>query len=152
LLPYVESGKLILVGATTENPSFEVIPALLSRLRVFTLNEPSADEMSRIIDRTGHELQADAKDWLIGMANGDPRQAITMIENTAQLYDNNLTIENLKNTLQSKYLRYDKKGEEHYNTVSAFIKSMRASPMPLYIIWPGWWIAVRTRNSLPEGW
>jgi putative ATPase len=60
------------------------------------------------------------------MANGDARQAITMIENTQKLYDN-ITIDNLKNTLQSKFLRYDKKGEEHYNTISAFIKSMRAS-------------------------
>ncbi len=67
-----------------------------------------------------------AKDWLIQMANGDARQAITMLENTLSLYDT-ITIENLKNTLQSKFLRYDKKGEEHYNTISAFIKSMRAS-------------------------
>jgi putative ATPase len=60
------------------------------------------------------------------MANGDARQAITMLENTSSLYDK-ITIENLKNTLQSKFLRYDKKAEEHYNTISAFIKSMRAS-------------------------
>lgn len=126
LLPFVENGELVLIGATTENPSFEVIPALLSRLRVFVLNEHSPDDMSAIIDRTGHELDPAAKEWLIEMANGDARQAITMIENTARLYDT-ITIESLKETLQSKFLRYDKKGEEHYNVISAFIKSMRAS-------------------------
>jgi putative ATPase len=126
LLPYVESGELTLIGATTENPSFEVIPALLSRCRVFVLNEFSEDEMSKIIDRTGFKLPKDAKDWLIRMANGDARQAITMLENTTSFYKD-ITVENLKNTLQSKHLRYDKKAEEHYNTISAFIKSMRAS-------------------------
>ena len=126
LLPYVESGELVLIGATTENPSFEVIPALLSRLRVFVLEEFSDDDMAAIIDRTGFELDVAAKAWLIEMANGDARQAITMIENTSHLYDK-ITLETLKETLQSKFLRYDKKGEEHYNVISAFIKSMRAS-------------------------
>ena len=126
LLPFVESGELVLIGATTENPSFEVISALLSRMRVFTLGELKDDDMSEIIDRTGFELSAEAKQWLIEMANGDARQAITMLENTSQLYDE-ITIETLKETLQNKFLRYDKKGEEHYNVISAFIKSMRAS-------------------------
>lgn len=127
LLPYVESGRLVLVGATTENPSFEVIPALLSRMRVFTLHELTDAEMAEIIKSTKYKLNKEAKEWLIQMANGDARQAITMIENTAQLHADKITIENLKNTLQNKFLRYDKKGEEHYNTISAFIKSMRAS-------------------------
>ena len=126
LLPFVESGELILIGATTENPSFEVIPALLSRLRVFVLNEFSDDDMAAIIDRAGKPLDDEAKAWLIEMANGDARQAITMIENTARLYDE-VTLETLKETLQAKFLRYDKRGEEHYNVISAFIKSMRAS-------------------------
>jgi putative ATPase len=126
LLPYVESGELVLIGATTENPSFEIISALLSRMRVFVLEELSSDDMSEIIDHTGFELGKDAKDWLIQMANGDARQAITMIENTSHLYDE-INIDTLKETLQSKFLRYDKKGEEHYNVISAFIKSMRAS-------------------------
>jgi putative ATPase len=126
LLPYVESGELVLIGATTENPSFEVIPALLSRLRVFVLEEFSDEDMAAIIDRTGFDLDAEAKAWLIEMANGDARQSITMIENTANLYET-ITLETLKETLQSKFLRYDKKGEEHYNVISAFIKSMRAS-------------------------
>ena len=126
LLPFVESGELVLIGATTENPSFEVIPALLSRLRVFVLEELGPDEMGAIIDRTGYELDAVSKEWLIEMANGDARQAITMIENTAHLYDQ-INVATLKETLQSKFLRYDKKGEEHYNVISAFIKSMRAN-------------------------
>lgn len=126
LLPFVESGRLVLIGATTENPSFEVIPALLSRMRVFVLKEFSDAEMAAIIDRTGYLLDDEAKAWLIEMANGDARQAITMIENTASLYDA-ITLETLKETLQNKFLRYDKKGEEHYNVISAFIKSMRAS-------------------------
>lgn len=126
LLPFVETGKLTLIGATTENPSFEVIAPLLSRCRVFVLNELSDEEMSKIIDRTGFEIPNDAREWLIRMANGDARQAITMIENTDKLYKE-ITVENLKNALQSKFLRYDKQGEEHYNTISAFIKSMRAS-------------------------
>jgi len=126
LLPYVESGRLTLIGATTENPSFEVIPALLSRSRVFVLSELSESEMKRIIKRTGSKLKKDAIDWLVSMAGGDARQAIALIENTADLYKE-ISLENLKNALQSKFLRYDKKGEEHYNTISAFIKSMRAS-------------------------
>lgn len=126
LLPYVESGELILIGATTENPSFEVIPALLSRLRVFVLEEFSVEEMQKIIERTGHKLDKDAAEWLIEMANGDARQAITMIENTCDFYEK-VDLGSLKETLQSKFLRYDKKGEEHYNVISAYIKSMRAS-------------------------
>ncbi len=126
LLPFVEGGELVLIGSTTENPSFEIIPALLSRLRVFVLEEFSAADMAAIIDRAGFDLDADAKEWLVEMANGDARQAITMLENTERLYDK-ITVETLKETLQSKFLRYDKKGEEHYNVISAFIKSMRAS-------------------------
>ncbi|MBT8143556.1 MAG: replication-associated recombination protein A [Gammaproteobacteria bacterium] len=126
LLPFVESGELVLIGATTENPSFEVIPALLSRLRVFVLESLADPEMAAIIERTGFELDEASRDWMIAMANGDARQAITMIENTARLYTT-VTVDNLNKALQSKFLRYDKKGEEHYNTISAFIKSMRAS-------------------------
>jgi putative ATPase len=130
LLPYVESGRIILIGATTENPSFEVISPLLSRCRVFVLQELSTEEMRMVIDRAVKVLKItiskEAKEWLTQLANGDARQALTMIGNAHQLYGK-LTLENLKNTLQSKHLRFDKKGEEHYNTISAFIKSMRAS-------------------------
>jgi putative ATPase len=130
LLPYVESGILTLIGATTENPSFEVISPLLSRCRVFILNELSDDEIGEVISRAVKVLKTkinkDAKEWLIKMANGDARQALTMIDNAFTLY-NKLGKEDLVNTLQNKFLRFDKKGEEHYNTISAFIKSMRAS-------------------------
>ncbi len=126
LLPYVERGELTLIGATTENPSFEVIPALLSRCRVFVLKELKPEEIKQIILSTGFKVDSKAQDWLASMANGDARQTITMIENTQKLYGK-ITVENLKSTLQNKYLRFDKKGEEHYNTISAFIKSMRAS-------------------------
>ena len=130
LLPYVESGALTLIGATTENPSFEVIAPLLSRCRVFVLNELSVEEMGEIIKRVEKHVRIKiskvAKEWLISMANGDARQAITMLEATLKLYGE-ITIDTMKETLQSKFLRYDKKGEEHYNTISAFIKSMRAS-------------------------
>lgn len=130
LLPYVETGLITLIGATTENPSFEVIPPLMSRCRVFVLKELSEIEISEIIDRAVKFLKSKidqpSKDWLILVANGDARQAITIIDNCRALYKK-LTLDNLKNTLQSTYLRFDKKGEEHYNTISAFIKSMRAS-------------------------
>jgi putative ATPase len=162
LLPFVESGEITLIGATTENPSFEVIPALLSRCRVFVLNELNQTEMGVIVDKALRALKTtppaapllskegivstdhlsksspalerrgsgggleEAREWLINMANGDARQAITMLENTARFYKD-ITVENLKNTLQTKFLRFDKKGEEHYNTISAYIKSMRAS-------------------------
>jgi len=126
LLPYVESGELTLIGATTENPSFEVISPLLSRCRVFVLNELSDEEMSQILDRTKIKMDKESREWLINMANGDARQALAMVEATQSLYKK-ITLKNLKETLQSKFLRYDKKGEEHYNTISAFIKSMRAS-------------------------
>ena len=126
LLPYVEDGTLTLIGATTENPSFEIISPLLSRTRVFVLNALTDEEMGKIIDRTQVKMPQAAKGWLISMANGDARQAIGMIENCLELYKK-ISVENLKQTLQNKHLRYDKLGEEHYNTISAFIKSMRAS-------------------------
>lgn len=126
LLPYVERGELTLIGATTENPSFEVIPALLSRCRVFTLKSLTEAEMSEIVDRTKIKLNKEAREWLIRMADGDARQLITVLDNTLRLYGK-VNVETLKDTVQSTFLRYDKKGEEHYNIISAFIKSMRAS-------------------------
>ena len=126
LLPYVERGELTLIGATTENPSFEVISALLSRCRVFVLNEHTEVDMDAIIKRTKLKVPKDARDWLVQMAGGDARQAITTLDNTQKLYGK-ITVDTLKESIQSTHLRYDKKGEEHYNTISAFIKSMRAS-------------------------
>lgn len=126
LLPFVENGTLVLIGATTENPSFEIISPLLSRCRIFTLKELDEKDIRAIIKRCGYKISKDAKDFLVNFANGDARQAITMLENTNTIY-RKITIQTLTDTIQDKYLKYDKKGEEHYNTISAFIKSMRAS-------------------------
>lgn len=131
LLPQVEKGILTLIGATTENPSFEVISPLLSRCKVFVMNSLTKEEMIKIINNAlkvttkKETLEEDALEWLINMADGDARQAISMIENSYSLYKR-VTLDSLKETLQSKFLRYDKKGDEHYNTISAYIKSMRA--------------------------
>ena len=125
LLPYVESGRLTLIGATTENPSFEIIPALLSRCRVFVLKSLTEDDLHAIVKRTKIKMPKAAEDWLVGLANGDARIAITAIENCKRLYGA-ITLENLKNTFEHAFIRFDKKGEEHYDTISAYIKSMRA--------------------------
>jgi putative ATPase len=126
LLPFVESGKLTLIGATTENPSFEVIPALLSRCRVFVLKLLEEADLKAIVKRTKIKMPKDALDWLVSLSNGDARMAITAVENCRRLYGT-VTLENLKNTFEHAFIRFDKKGEEHYDTISAFIKSMRAS-------------------------
>ncbi len=126
LLPYVESGKLTLIGATTENPSFEVIPALLSRCRVFVLEPLSEESLRAIVKRAKLKLNKDAFAWLMGYANGDARRALTLLDSTTSLYGS-VTVETLNKALESPHLRYDKKGDEHYDTISAFIKSMRAS-------------------------
>lgn len=126
LLPYVESGKLTLIGATTENPSFEVIAPLLSRTRVFVLKSLTGNDLRKIIKRTKVKVGKEAIEWLIAMANGDARMLITVLESTLDLY-RKVTVESLKNTLQNTFIRFDKKGDEHYDTISAFIKSMRAS-------------------------
>lgn len=136
LLPFVEVGEVLLIGATTENPSFEVNPALLSRSKVFVLNKLNQKELGQIIDRAVTALNQEypdspvkitktAREWLSNYANGDARQLINLLESTFDLYAN-LDLKSLKNTLQSSVLSYDKKGDEHYDTISAFIKSMRA--------------------------
>lgn len=126
LLPYVESGELTLIGATTENPSFEVIPALLSRCRVFVLEPISEESLKAIFKRTKIKMGKDAFEWLMGYANGDARRALTMLEGSHNLYGE-VTIDTLNRSEESSHIRYDKKGDEHYDTISAFIKSMRAS-------------------------
>jgi len=130
LLPYVENGIILLIGATTENPSFEVIPPLLSRCQVFVLEELSLEELHAIIASGAKELgvtiSKEAAEYLITFANGDARKALNLLEATSELYQK-LTLPNIKEALQSKLIRYDKGGEEHYNTISAFIKCMRAS-------------------------
>jgi putative ATPase len=126
LLPYVESGELTLIGATTENPSFEVISPLLSRCRVFVLEPLSEEALRSIVKSTKLKVKKDAFDWLLGYSNGDARKALGMMEGAKTLYGE-VTVDSLTKALESPHLRYDKKGEEHYDTISAFIKSMRAS-------------------------
>lgn len=130
LLPYVESGTIILIGATTENPSFEVIAPLLSRCQVFVLEELSVEDLEKIIDAgakaIGATITKEAKEYLITFANGDARKALNLLQATSELYKE-IDLTNIKDALQSKLIRYDKGGEEHYNVISAFIKSMRAS-------------------------
>jgi putative ATPase len=95
LLPFVERGAITLIGATTENPSFEVIPALLSRCRVFVLPELSDDAMRQVIARAAPKLSVTAKNWLVAIAQGDARQALTILDATQKLYGR-ATVENLK--------------------------------------------------------
>ena len=125
LLPYVERGDLVLIGATTENPSFEVIAPLLSRCRVFTLHGLDDGSMARILLRTGIGLDEEARMWLIAYAQGDARRALTVLETAERLYGS-VTLPVLKEAAQTRGMRYDKGGEAHYDTVSAYIKSMRA--------------------------
>jgi putative ATPase len=126
LLPYVESGRLILIGATTENPSFEVIPALLSRCRVFVLNTLSDNAIKAIIKRSSFQVDEDTLQMLIAIGGGDARQILGLLSTAHELYGS-ITKETITSALSSTFLRYDKKGEEHYTVISAFIKSMRAS-------------------------
>ncbi len=131
LLPYVESGVLTLIGATTENPSFEVIGPLLSRCHVYVLKPLQPDELDQVISaglaHLGATLDTAGRDFLSTYASGDARKALNVLESAATLYGTTLTKEQLIATLQSPYLRYDQAGDEHYDTISAFIKSLRAS-------------------------
>ena len=142
LLPSVEEGSITLIGATTENPSFEVINPLLSRSRVFVLEKIDEKAMSKIIDRAlktvDKEIDSKAKKMLVSLAEGDARIAINTLEMALSLLEEKSTDRTkqtkkiidgqlIKKIFQQKNLLYDKDGEEHYNTISAFIKSMRAS-------------------------
>ncbi|NIM98872.1 MAG: replication-associated recombination protein A, partial [candidate division Zixibacteria bacterium] len=130
-LPNVEKGNIILIGATTENPSFEVISALLSRTKVYTLNQLTEDELKVIIHRAiadkerglgnlNVQLEKDASDYIAQMANGDARVALSTLEFAALTTrpDKNkkrkITLKIAQDTMQKKALVYDKGGEEHY--------------------------------------
>jgi putative ATPase len=126
LLPYVEDGTLLLVGATTENPSFEVNSALLSRTRVFSFEPLEKDEIAEIVRQIDIDMSEEAIQAAAEAANGDARQAIALIEAADRLYGE-VTVDTLKEASADEHLRFDKDGEDHYNTISAFIKSMRAS-------------------------
>ncbi len=136
LLPFVENGIVVLIGATTENPSFEIISALQSRTRVFVLKALELEQLHSVVVRAlNHlstlpgqkkiKLETATEEWLVNFANGDARKLLTIIDNAFSLYGN-IKLDSLKNSLQAQ-LNYDKQGEEHYDTISALIKSMRAS-------------------------
>jgi putative ATPase len=125
LLPFVEDGTILLVGATTENPSFEVILALLSRCTVYHLKELSSQELQEILKRAGCE-DAEACELIARVSNGDARKALGIYETVLELYGE-ISQEKVTAVLENTDIRYDKGGEEHYDTISAFIKSMRAS-------------------------
>jgi putative ATPase len=140
LLPYVESGLITLIGATTENPSFEVNSALLSRCRVFILKPLEIEDLKTLIDKalTNKEkgigeyeknISEEAQDLLIRLSGGDARTMLNALEMAANLtLQNAITPEDIKEVFQTKSAGlYDKKSDEHYNTISAFIKSMRGS-------------------------
>src|SRR3989338_6670307 len=140
LLPYVETGLLILIGATTENPSFEIISPLLSRCRVFVLKSLSLEELEKIIDLAFQdkerglvkykiELGKEEKKFLIKLSGGDARVMINVLEIAVQTAKKKeITQETIEEVFQKKSSGlYDKKGEEHYNVISAFIKSVRGS-------------------------
>ncbi|MDP2708898.1 MAG: replication-associated recombination protein A, partial [bacterium] len=131
LLPFVETGRLILIGATTENPSFTVISPLLSRCQVFVLEPLTKKDLLKVLKRGLKALKLKplgqtARDFLLEFSNGDARQLLNLLEATHKLY-RRISVANLTNALQSKWLRYDRQGDEHFDTVSALIKSLRAS-------------------------
>lgn len=140
LLPYVENGLITLIGATTENPSFEVISALLSRSRIFVLKSLDKEDLEKIIDNalTDKErgvgkykksINEEAKELLIRLSGGDARIMLNAIEIMATTYkEKKITPEIVKEVFQTRSAGiYDKKADEHYNIISAFIKSMRGS-------------------------
>lgn len=131
-LPHVESGLITLIGATTENPSFEVITPLLSRSRVLVLHPLTKDEVVKIVKRAlkmekaSKRITPKAIDYLAELADGDARIALGNLELALRMADK-VTPEVVKSAAQKRVPGYDKKGEMHYNVISAFIKSMRGS-------------------------
>jgi len=151
-LPHVEDGTIILIGATTENPSFEVIGPLLSRTRVFTLERLGPEEIKKILDQAlkdkkkglgQYKIKIDTKalDLIIEGSNGDARVALNAVEIGTETNKpdkegvRHIDLSTAEEALQSKALLYDKAGEEHYNVISAFIKSMRGSDPDAALYW-----------------
>ena len=132
-LPHVESGLITLIGATTENPSFEVINPLLSRTRVLVLQPLSKLEIIAVLNRAvvelGKQKQVDSKaiDYLAELSGGDARVALGNLELSLQMGKRKVTPETIRVAAQKRIPGYDKKGDMHYNVISAFIKSMRGS-------------------------
>jgi putative ATPase len=149
-LPYVERGTIVLIGATTENPSFEVISPLLSRTQVLVLKTLSTEEIGAIVDRALQDkdrglgnmhlnISPESRDFLIEHCHGDCRVALNALETAAALAHNakakEIDLTQVHEALQRKPLRYDKSGEEHYNVISAFIKSLRGSDPDAALYW-----------------
>lgn len=132
-LPHVESGLITLIGATTENPSFEVITPLLSRSRVLVLQPLTKDEVINILKRAAKEIKAnikitdDALDYIAELSGGDARVALGNLELAFSLKAKKVGVDEVKIAAQKRVPGYDKNGEMHYNVISAFIKSMRGS-------------------------
>ncbi|OYW08645.1 MAG: AAA family ATPase, partial [Acidobacteriia bacterium 12-62-4] len=139
-LPYVEKGDVTLIGATTENPSFEVVGALLSRSRVFTLQALSTEQLITLLRRGLQLLEKQATDELLEQiavfSNGDARTAYNILDLAATASDGTeIPTAILEEVLSRKVLLYDKGGEEHYNLVSALHKSVRASDADAALYW-----------------
>ncbi len=142
-LPYVESGAIILIGATTENPSFEVIPALLSRCHVFSLESLSDDDIAHIITRALSiiprklSIEARALSALSQKAGGDARRALNDLEIISRCVEigDEITVNTVNKALNTRSLFYDKRGEEHFNLISAFQKSIRGSDPQAALYW-----------------
>jgi putative ATPase len=154
VLPYVEDGTVILIGATTENPSFEVNSALLSRARVFVLEALTDEQIGALVDRALQDkerglgdynvmLAVDARGYLLNMSNGDARTALNALEaavlaKTPGLGDKRLiTVDDIRDALQSRATRYDKSGELHYDAISALHKCVRDSDPDAALYWLG---------------
>ncbi len=150
ILPYVEDGTVTLIGATTENPSFEVIAPLLSRTRVIRLHGLTEGDIGALIDRAlddeerglgtlGLELHPDARGLLIEGAGGDARAALTGLEIASGLAtaeeSGTITLEQVQQALQDRRPYYDRAGDYHYDTISAFIKSLRGSDPDAALYW-----------------
>jgi len=146
-LPYVERGDIILFGSTTENPSFEVIAPLLSRMKVLLLNPLSEDTLIKILRETlldeenglgqmNLKIEDQALKMIIDYANGDARRALNTLEISANLSKKRrIATEQVKEALQKRILLYDKKGEEHFNLISALHKSLRNSDVDASLYW-----------------
>jgi putative ATPase len=146
-LPYAEKGDIILFGSTTENPSFEIIAPLLSRMKVLVLHQLPEDALARIIKdaltdkenglrKPGLKLESQAQQMIVDYANGDARRALNTLEISAELAKGSrITIEEVKEALQKRILLYDKKGEEHFNLISALHKSLRNSNTDASLYW-----------------
>jgi len=142
LLPHVESGVIVLIGATTENPSFEVNSAVISRSRVVVLNKLDEESLVKIVQRAISEEQVGKKIeinkdeilFMARMANGDARMVLNTLELAAQ-QQTKITIDLIKKVLQKTNLLYDKNGDEHYNIISALHKSMRGNDANAAVYW-----------------